>query len=45
LVTISQTKYIENILKKEGLKHANMVSIPLDPNALLEPNPEGGKEN
>jgi hypothetical protein len=44
-ITISQTKYIENILQKEGLQHANMVSIPLDANCPLEPNPEGGKRN
>jgi Reverse transcriptase (RNA-dependent DNA polymerase) len=43
MVTISQRKYIENILKKEGLKHANAVSTLLDVNSLLEPNPEGGQ--
>jgi hypothetical protein len=42
-VTISQRKYIENILKKEGLEHANVVSMLLDVNSPLEPNPEGGK--
>jgi len=42
-ITISQKKYIENILLKEGLERANPVSMPLDPNAPLEPNPDGGE--
>ena len=42
-VTISQKKYIENILLKEGLERANPASMPLDPNTPLEPNPEGGE--
>jgi len=44
-IAISQTKYIESILKKEGLEHANPVGMPLDPNSPLEPNPEGNKGN
>jgi len=44
-IVISQTKYIESILKKEGLKHANPVGMPLDPNSPLEPNPEGNEGN
>ena len=40
-ITISQKKYIENILLKEGLERANSVSMPLNPNILLEPNPNG----
>ena len=40
-ITISQSKYIESILKKEGLERANPVTMPLDPNAPLVPNPEG----
>ena len=45
MITISQTKYIKSILKKEGLKRANPVGMPLDPNTPLEPNPEGNEEN
>jgi len=40
-IAISQSKYIESILKKEGLERANPVTMPLDPNAPLVPNPEG----
>jgi len=40
-IAILQSKYIKSILKKEGLEQANPVAMPLDPNALLEPNPEG----
>ena len=40
-IAISQTKYIESILKKEGLERCNPVGMPLDPNSPLEPNPEG----
>jgi len=36
-LTIKQTKYIESILEKYGLKDANSVSTPLDPNVKLEP--------
>ena len=42
-IVISQRKYIESILKKEGLEHANPVGMPLDPNTPLEPNPEGNE--
>jgi len=44
-IAISQSKYIESILKKEGLEHANPVGMPLDPNTPLEPNPEGNEGN
>jgi hypothetical protein len=44
-VTISQQRYIENILKKEGLEHTNAVSTPLDQNVPIEPNPKGNKGN
>ena len=40
-ITISQSKYIESILKKEGLERCNPVAMPLDPGNPLEPNPEG----
>jgi hypothetical protein len=42
-VTISQKKYIENILIKEGLEKANPVSMPLDPNMPLVSNPDKGE--
>jgi len=44
-IAISQSKYIESILKKEGLERANPVGMPLDPNTPLEPNPEGNEGN
>src|SRR5215510_4023414 len=39
-VTISQTKYMENLLEKEGMAVANPVGMPLDLHIPLEPNPE-----
>ena len=42
-IAISQNKYIESILKKEGLERANPVGMPLDLNTPLEPNPEGNE--
>jgi hypothetical protein len=45
IVTISQQRYIENILKKEGLECVNAMSTPLDQNVPIEPNPEGNKGN
>jgi len=44
-IAISQRRYIESILKKEGLERANPVGMPLDPNTPLEPNPEGNEGN
>ncbi|GBE89144.1 hypothetical protein SCP_1501500 [Sparassis crispa] len=35
-IKISQTKYIESILHKNGLTNANTVGMPLDPNTVLE---------
>ena len=40
-ITISQIKYIEAILECEGMRYANPVAMPLDPNVELVPNPEG----
>ena len=42
-VTISQTKYIESILRHEGMDpdKTKPVKSPLDPNIQLVPNPEG----
>ena len=44
-IAISQKKYIEHILTKEGMKRSNAVSTPLDPNIPLIPNPEGNIGN
>ena len=42
-ITISQSKYIESILKHEGMDPEKIkpVKSPLDPNIQLVPNPEG----
>jgi Reverse transcriptase (RNA-dependent DNA polymerase) len=42
-ITISQGKYIENILKREGMDDANPVSMPMDPNIKIKPNPDGNE--
>ena len=44
-IIISQAKYIESILRKEGMENANPVSTPLDPNVKLESNPEAAEPN
>jgi hypothetical protein len=44
-ITILQTKYIKNILIKEGFKKANPVCMPLDLNLTLVPNPDGNVRN
>jgi hypothetical protein len=41
-VTISQCRYLESVLQKEGIEHANPVGMPLDPNVMLEPNLDRG---
>ena len=43
LIEISQTHYIETLLKKYGLQDANPVSTPMDPNIKLD-DPEESKE-
>src|SRR6516162_7243870 len=45
VITISQCKYIESILKKEGMLGANAVGMPMDPNINLERNPEANEPN
>jgi hypothetical protein len=40
-VMISQRRYLESILQKEHMDKANAVGMPLDPNVILEPNPDG----
>ena len=42
-VTISQCRYLESVLQKEGIEHANPVGMPLDPNIMLEPNSDGSQ--
>jgi hypothetical protein len=42
-IIISQEKYIENILEKEGMNEANPVSMPMDPNDKIKPNPDGNE--
>ena len=44
-ITISQEKYIDNILKREGMYDANPVSMPMDPNIKICPNPDGNEGN
>jgi hypothetical protein len=44
-IIISQQKYIENLLKKEGMADANPVAMPMDPHIQLVPNPEDNKLN
>ena len=40
-IAISSKQYIESILRKEGMDGSDSVSILLDPNVALVPNPEG----
>ena len=42
-IHISQEKYIDNILKREGMDDANPVSTPMDPNDKIKPNPDGNE--
>jgi hypothetical protein len=44
-VTISQQKYIESILEREGMLDANPVGMPLDPHSKIAPNPEANEPN
>jgi len=44
-IMISSSKYIKSILSKEGHEHCNLVSMPLDPNMQLVPNPDGEIRN
>jgi hypothetical protein len=45
VIKITQQKYIESILKREGMESANPVAMPMDPNIKLEPNPDSSKGN
>ena len=42
-ITISQTKYVESILRKAGMEQANTVCTPLDPKLPIKPNLEGNE--
>jgi hypothetical protein len=44
-VIISQQRYIENLLKKEGLQDANPIAMPMYPHIQLMPNPEDNELN
>jgi len=44
-VTMSQQKYLETILRKEGMENTNPVSMPLNPNMKLEPNLDDNEPN
>ena len=44
-ISISQQKYIENLLRKENMLDANPVTIPMDPNIKLAPNPDNNELN
>lgn len=44
-ISITQEKYIENILNKERMSDANLVAIPIDPNQRFTPNPDGNEGN
>jgi hypothetical protein len=44
-IRISQQKYIESLLQKEGMADANPVRMPLDPNIKLTPNQESNQPN
>ena len=42
-ITITQENYIDTILKREGMDDANPVSMPMDLNIKIQPNPDGNK--
>jgi Reverse transcriptase (RNA-dependent DNA polymerase) len=44
-ISISQEKYIENVLRKEGMSNANPVGMPMDPHIQLVSNPDDNKLN
>jgi hypothetical protein len=44
-ITISQSKYVKNILRHERMGDANHVAMPMDPNVKLEPNPDSNVGN
>jgi Reverse transcriptase (RNA-dependent DNA polymerase) len=44
-ISISQKKYIEHLLHKEGMEHANPVVTPLDHAIPILPNPDQNEDN
>ena len=44
-ISISQQKYIENLLHKEEMLDVNPVAMPMDPNIKLAPNLDNNKLN
>jgi uncharacterized protein YuzE len=44
-ISISQQKYIESILRKEGMEDTNPVGMPMDPNVKISPNPKLNEPN
>ena len=42
-ITITQEKYIDTILKREGMDNTNPVSMPMDLNIKIQSNPDGSK--
>jgi hypothetical protein len=44
-ISISQQKYIESILWKEGMENMNPVEVPMDPNVKITKNPEDNEPN
>jgi hypothetical protein len=44
-ISISQQKYIESILWKEGMEDTNPVGMPMDLNVKISPNPEVNRPN
>ena len=44
-ISISQQRYIENLLCKENMQDANTAAIPMDLNIKLAPNPDNNELN
>ena len=44
-ISISQQKYIENLLCKEEMLDANPIAMTIDPNINLAPNPDNNELN
>jgi hypothetical protein len=44
-IKITQQKYIESILKREGMESTNPIAMPMDSYVKLKPNPDGNEGN
>jgi len=44
-IMVSQHQYLKSVLQKERIDHANPVGMPLDPNVMLKPNPDGSQRD